>query len=183
MDRELRRWMVRAQKLIDKQQRRQQWRAEQAQKQLQKPPKSERPLCGAKTRAGGTCKARALAYADRCRMHGGLSTGPTTEAGRQRIVESNRRRGMLRRGMTPEEIATTFEAEAEERRAAERAAKERENAPLYAEMLRRVRAYEAEHGPVTASTVAAVNDGKQWSKRESIAHLKRILIEAGKLEK
>jgi hypothetical protein len=28
----------------------------------------------------------------RCRLHGGLSTGPKTEAGRARIAESQRRR-------------------------------------------------------------------------------------------
>lgn len=44
-------------------------------------PKSERPVCGAKTRAGGQCKAKGCLRPDgaisrRCRMHGGLSTGP-----------------------------------------------------------------------------------------------------------
>ncbi|WP_367647925.1 HGGxSTG domain-containing protein [Ruegeria arenilitoris] len=39
-------------------------------------PKSERPTCGAKTRAGGQCRARVVPGKRRCRLHGGLSTGP-----------------------------------------------------------------------------------------------------------
>ncbi|WP_318527335.1 HGGxSTG domain-containing protein [Ruegeria aquimaris] len=39
-------------------------------------PKSQRPVCGAKTRAGGQCQARAVPGKRRCRLHGGLSTGP-----------------------------------------------------------------------------------------------------------
>lgn len=43
--------------------------------------KSRRQLCGAKCRSGQSCKARVCVRADgtlanRCRMHGGLSTGP-----------------------------------------------------------------------------------------------------------
>lgn len=33
-------------------------------------------LCGAKTRAGTPCKRRDLYDSGRCRLHGGLSTGP-----------------------------------------------------------------------------------------------------------
>jgi hypothetical protein len=50
------------------------------------PPKRERPRCGARTRAGGTCKAPALPEKERCRMHGGLSTGPKTPEGRARSL-------------------------------------------------------------------------------------------------
>ncbi|WP_315901688.1 HGGxSTG domain-containing protein [Ruegeria arenilitoris] len=39
-------------------------------------PKSQRPVCGAKTRSGGRCKARVVPGKRRCRLHGGLSTGP-----------------------------------------------------------------------------------------------------------
>lgn len=60
-------------------------------------PKSERPRCGAKTRAGGSCKAPAawnhqedVARNGRCRMHGGLSTGPRTEEGLRRTLEAMR---------------------------------------------------------------------------------------------
>lgn len=55
-------------------------------------PKSERPFCHAKRRDGHKCKARVVPGRTRCRMHGGLSTGPKTEEGRERIRESNRRR-------------------------------------------------------------------------------------------
>jgi len=46
-------------------------------------PKAERPLCGAKCRDGHPCQARAVwdyrgdePRNGRCRLHGGLSTGP-----------------------------------------------------------------------------------------------------------
>jgi hypothetical protein len=54
-------------------------------------PKREQPLCGARTRRGTDCQRRALDNG-RCRNHGGLSTGPKTAAGRQRISEAQRRR-------------------------------------------------------------------------------------------
>ncbi len=41
------------------------------------------PRCGARTRCGGTCRQPAMANG-RCRMHGGLSTGPRTADGRER---------------------------------------------------------------------------------------------------
>jgi hypothetical protein len=50
------------------------------------PPKRERPRCGARTRAGGSCKAPALPDKERCRMHGGLSTGPKTPEGKARTL-------------------------------------------------------------------------------------------------
>jgi hypothetical protein len=50
------------------------------------PPKRERPRCGARTRAGGICKAPALPEKERCRMHGGLSTGPKTAEGKARTL-------------------------------------------------------------------------------------------------
>ena len=59
--------------------------------------KKDRPCCGARTRKGSPCKARAVSGAARCRLHGGLSTGPKTTEGRARICESNRRRAELRR--------------------------------------------------------------------------------------
>src|SRR5690349_989439 len=54
--------------------------------------RKDRPRCGAKTRAGGTCMVRVEFGKARCRFHGGLSTGPKTEAGRIRIAEAQRRR-------------------------------------------------------------------------------------------
>ncbi len=52
-------------------------------------PKRDRPRCGAKTRSGGKCQARAVWDREknkprngRCRMHGGNLRGPTTKLGR-----------------------------------------------------------------------------------------------------
>ena len=46
--------------------------------------------CGAYARSTGQpCQAKALANG-RCRNHGGLSTGPTSEAGRKRVGEAAR---------------------------------------------------------------------------------------------
>ena len=50
------------------------------------------PLCGAKTRAGGSCVMRVVAGKRRCRLHGGLSTGPKTPEGRARCREASLRR-------------------------------------------------------------------------------------------
>ncbi len=62
-------------------------------------PKRERPRCGATCRNGSSCQAppvwdkrRDCPVNGRCRIHGGLSTGPKTEEGRRRIAESNRAR-------------------------------------------------------------------------------------------
>jgi hypothetical protein len=54
-------------------------------------PRSERPRCGAQTRAGSRCKRIALRNG-KCRNHGGMSTGPKSEAGKVRIAEAQRRR-------------------------------------------------------------------------------------------
>jgi hypothetical protein len=54
--------------------------------------RKDRPRCGAKTRAGRPCRMRVEFGKARCRLHGGLSTGPKTEAGRARIAEAQRRR-------------------------------------------------------------------------------------------
>jgi hypothetical protein len=63
-------------------------------------PKRERLRCGARCRDGSPCQAPTVwnkgldrPVNGRCRMHGGLSTGPNTEEGRRRIAESNRSRG------------------------------------------------------------------------------------------
>jgi hypothetical protein len=54
--------------------------------------RKDRPLCGARTRAGGNCLVRVEPGKARCRFHGGLSTGPKTKVGRARIAEAQRRR-------------------------------------------------------------------------------------------
>lgn len=66
-------------------------------KRPRKLPKTKRPLCGARCRNGQPCKMRVVLGADgkarrRCRLHGGLSTGPRTPEGRAAIAASNRRR-------------------------------------------------------------------------------------------
>ncbi len=60
-------------------------------------PKSVRLKCGAKTRAGGRCKAPAawdrrkdVPRNGRCRLHGGLSTGPKTAEGLRRTLAALR---------------------------------------------------------------------------------------------
>jgi hypothetical protein len=56
-------------------------------------PKWLRPQCGAKTRAGGRCRATPVwdkkhdrPRNGRCRMHGGLSTGPKTPEGKAKAL-------------------------------------------------------------------------------------------------
>ncbi|MCZ6858959.1 MAG: HGGxSTG domain-containing protein, partial [Alphaproteobacteria bacterium] len=60
-------------------------------------PKSERPCCGARCRGGHQCRAPAVWDKERdrpvngrCRMHGGLSTGPRTLDGRHRALANLR---------------------------------------------------------------------------------------------
>lgn len=57
-------------------------------------PRDQRPRCGARTRAGGSCKAQALlnkaGEPGRCRMHGGLSTGPRSKKGKAAIADRAR---------------------------------------------------------------------------------------------
>lgn len=43
------------------------------------------PRCGAKTRSGQPCLAPAIHGKQRCRMHGGRSTGPRTDSGLARV--------------------------------------------------------------------------------------------------
>ncbi len=53
---------------------------------------SNLPKCGAKTRLKGSCKSPAMRNG-RCRMHGGKSTGPRTEEGKERISKANFKHG------------------------------------------------------------------------------------------
>ena len=46
--------------------------------------------CGAKTRAGTPCKLSTLYAGARCKFHGGLSTGPTTDAGKAQARENGK---------------------------------------------------------------------------------------------
>lgn len=65
-----------------------------------KQPKRLQMRCGAKTRTGTPCEIRVVAGKRRCRLHGGLSTGPKTSEGRARIAQSNQRRQGHRSGKT-----------------------------------------------------------------------------------
>lgn len=67
-------------------------------KRARRAPKRDRPQCGARCRSKGgrPCVARVCVRDDgslarRCRLHGGLSTGPRTEEGRARCTEAGRR--------------------------------------------------------------------------------------------
>jgi hypothetical protein len=65
---------------------------------LRSKPKRERVRCGARCRDGHPCQATPVwfrgapaARNGRCRMHGGLSTGPRTPEGKDRVREAARR--------------------------------------------------------------------------------------------
>ena len=49
--------------------------------------------CSAKTRAGTTCSKFPMEGKRRCRLHGGLSTGPKTAEGRAAISAANTKHG------------------------------------------------------------------------------------------
>jgi hypothetical protein len=55
----------------------------------------DRPRCGAMTRGGTPCQAPCVWDREKdaprngkCKLHGGLSSGPTTKEGRQRAIEA-----------------------------------------------------------------------------------------------
>src|SRR5690242_20269817 len=59
---------------------------------------SQAPRCGAKTRRGTPCQRAkernpVTGSLKRCRLHGGLSSGPKTAEGRARIAAANWRHG------------------------------------------------------------------------------------------
>ena len=51
------------------------------------------PRCMARTRQGTPCKSPAMKGEKRCRMHGGKSSGPTTEEGKIRARKANMKHG------------------------------------------------------------------------------------------
>lgn len=53
--------------------------------------------CGAKTRAGTPCRQKSIYRNGRCKFHGGLATGPTTEAGKEQSRINGRKGGRPRR--------------------------------------------------------------------------------------
>jgi hypothetical protein len=50
--------------------------------------------CGAKTRRGTPCQSPAIRERRRCRLHGGLSTGPKSPEGRERIRQARTIHGL-----------------------------------------------------------------------------------------
>ena len=56
--------------------------------------------CGARTRRGTACQKSPLAGKTRCRLHGGLSTGPKTTEGKARIVAAHWKHGRRSRAFT-----------------------------------------------------------------------------------
>lgn len=54
---------------------------------------SEAPRCGARTRENQPCRAPAVRGKERCRMHGGRSTGPRTPEGRERSTRARWKHG------------------------------------------------------------------------------------------
>lgn len=48
-------------------------------------------ICGARTRAGTPCKRRDLYRSGRCKLHGGLSTGPRSAKGKGRSARNGKR--------------------------------------------------------------------------------------------
>ena len=70
-----------------------------------KMPKKKRGTCGARTRRNTSCQAPPVwnkvqdkARNGRCKLHGGFSTGPRTEAGKEAIRASNKRRAKTLNG-------------------------------------------------------------------------------------
>ena len=54
-------------------------------------PRKDRPCCGARTRKGTACLLRVEPGKRRCRLHGGLSAGPRTAEGKERIAAAQRK--------------------------------------------------------------------------------------------
>ena len=50
-------------------------------------------LCLAKNRSGKPCQKYPIVGRMRCRLHGGLSTGPRTEEGKARIIAAHYKHG------------------------------------------------------------------------------------------
>jgi hypothetical protein len=51
--------------------------------------------CGARTKTGGACQRPAVKRTGRCSRHGGKSTGPRTQAGRDKIAALHTKHGKL----------------------------------------------------------------------------------------
>jgi hypothetical protein len=65
------------------------------------PPEFHAFTCSARTRAGTPCKMKTLFNNGRCKLHGGLSSGPISDAGRRQSAENGRKGGRPRRRTRP----------------------------------------------------------------------------------
>ena len=63
-------------------------------------PESPLKRCGARTRRGTACQKPPLAGKTKCRLHGGLSTGPRTAEGKARIAAAQWKHGRRSRAFT-----------------------------------------------------------------------------------
>ena len=52
--------------------------------------KKLRKICGAKNRKGLPCQCKLLLKGGKCKFHGGMSTGPRTEEGKKKSIETLR---------------------------------------------------------------------------------------------
>lgn len=60
--------------------------------------------CGAKTRAGTPCKQKGIYDNGRCKLHGGLSTGPRTKRGKKKSSLNWKKRKIFNGGNKPHEM-------------------------------------------------------------------------------
>ena len=72
-------------------------------------------LCGAKTRSGKPCAKYPMNEKRRCRLHGGLSTGPKTAEGRARIAAAHFKHGKRSKAFTAAQRARNAKGRAIQR--------------------------------------------------------------------
>ena len=91
------------QRILDEHDREQERERAEAERRLAKL-RATAPLnefCGARTRKGTPCRRKDIYQSGRCRLHGGLSSGPKTEAGKEQSRINGKRGGRPKRNPTP----------------------------------------------------------------------------------
>ncbi len=68
------------------------------------PPECRGMACGARSRKGTPCKNLSIYANGRCKFHGGLSTGPKTEAGKRKVAANGRRAGKAHGELTKDDM-------------------------------------------------------------------------------
>ena len=66
-------------------------------------------ICGAKTRSGTPCKRGPVPGKTRCKLHGGMSTGPRTDAGKAASALGTH--GIYATALNPEEVEAVTQAD------------------------------------------------------------------------